>query len=157
MSAKKPLIDREEFMRLELQYYRLRELQDRTPGMYGGASNHELIETERRYLKTAPLPTEPWELEKYEGLPAYNARIAGLAASAGDDDDGDDADLAAVQPKAPPRKEKTPPKKAPKTYPRAIVAAIGMHGMLSRAGLANECKAFGSTRRRRSRRRLQRW
>ena len=140
-----PLLDRDEFIQLELQAYR-RERE-------GRLTTSEL-EQERRYLQTAPLPTMRFQLDQYKGLPACTSRILALMT-----DDEDERDLmlpksekaatGKVKAKASPGKAKaTPPpppelKTKPKTYPAAVFALVTAHGMLSRAALTKECSTIG--------------
>ena len=71
-----PMMGRGTFVTLELQAYE-RERQTltemhgavaRATSLYGGTSDRELIEKERRYLMTAPFPTMTFQLEKYLSL-----------------------------------------------------------------------------------------
>ena len=114
-----PMMGRGTFVTLELQAYE-RERQTltemhgavaRATSLYGGTSDRELIEKERRYLMTAPFPTMTFQLEKYKGLPAFHL-VAGLIeqmkqeADSDDSDDSDDDTLAHAK-KAPAKKTKT--------------------------------------------------
>ena len=94
----------------------------RATSLYGGSSDRELIEKERQYLMTAPLPTMTFQLEKYRGLPAFHL-VAGLIEQmeqeADDDDDSDDDpdddsddDKPAAKPAAAAQAKKAPAKKS---------------------------------------------